>query len=92
MKYGKNVRQALVMITQFSIDMLTPIGLCSLAGWWIDSKFGTSWVFVAMFFIGALAGARNIYRTARKIYSDKSGDERNRDRAEHDQTTGENKK
>jgi len=78
--YGSNVRQALVMVTQFSIDMLVPIVLCSLAGYWLDSKFGTSWIFVAAFFFGAVVGGWNVFRYARKIYSGKSGDVRNRDK------------
>lgn len=81
MGYGKNVRQALIMVTQFSIDMLVPIFLCSLLGWWLDSKFETSWIFVAGFFVGAFAGAWNVFRYARRIYSGKSGDVRNRDKA-----------
>ena len=81
LKYGRNVRQALVLITQFSIDMLVPIGLCSVFGWWLDQKFDTSWIFVLMFFIGALAGASNIYRSAKRIFSGASGDVRNRDQA-----------
>ena len=78
--YGKNVRQALIMVTQFSIEMLVPIFLCSLIGWWLDSKFETSWIFVLGFFIGAFAGAWNVFRYARRIYSAKSGDVRNRDK------------
>ena len=79
MKYGRNVRQALVMITQFGIDMMVPIALCSLAGYWLDRHFGTSWIFVALFFVGAAAGAGNVYRFAKRIYSSGSGDIRNRD-------------
>ncbi len=82
MKYGKNVRQALVVITQFGIDMIVPITLCSVAGYYLDRHFGTSWIFVAMFFFGAVVGAWNVFRFARRIYSSESGDVRNRDLAE----------
>ncbi len=82
MKYGKNVRQALVVITQFGIDMIVPITLCSVAGYYLDRHFGTSWIFVAMFFFGAVCGAWNVFRFARRIYSSGSGDVRNRDLAE----------
>ena len=81
MKYGRNVRQALVMVTQFGIDMLVPIFLCSMLGRFLDSKLGTSWIFVVMFFVGAVAGAGNVYRFSRKLLSGKSGDIRNRDLA-----------
>lgn len=80
MGYGNNVRQALVMVTQFSIDMLVPIVLCSLAGRWLDSKLGTSWIFVAAFFVGAVAGGWNVFRYAKRIYTGASGDVRNRDK------------
>ena len=82
MKYGKNVRQALVVITQFGIDMIVPITLCSIAGYYLDRHFGTSWIFVAMFFFGAVCGAWNVFRFARRIYSSESGDVRNRDLAQ----------
>lgn len=81
MKYGRNVGQSLVLVMQFGIDMLVPICMCSLVGWWLDQKLGTSWIFVALFFVGALAGGRNVYRFAKKIYAGQSGDVRNRDNA-----------
>ena len=83
-RYGKNVRQALVLFFQFGIDMLVPICMCSFVGWWLDKWFGTSWIFVAAFFVGAVAGATNVYKFARKVYSDKSGDLRNRDQVVKD--------
>ena len=72
--------KALITITQFGIDMLVPIFLCSMAGKWLDGKLGTSWIFIVMFFIGAAAGASNVYRLARKLMNE-SETVRNRDRA-----------
>lgn len=69
------------MVTQFGIDMIVPIVLCSLLGYYLDRHFGTSWIFVAMFFVGALAGAGNVYRFAKRIYTKGEGDVRNRDLA-----------
>lgn len=68
MKYNRNVYQALIMITQFGINMLVPIFLCSFAGMFIDYKLGTSVWTVVLFFVGALAGFTNVFRFARKIY------------------------
>ncbi len=76
------VMKALITITQFGIDMIVPIFLCSMLGRWLDGRFGTSWIFVVMFFIGAAAGASNVYRLARKLMRE-SGDVRHRDMAEH---------
>ncbi|MBQ7943529.1 MAG: AtpZ/AtpI family protein [Lachnospiraceae bacterium] len=75
MKYNKKVFQSLSLISQFGITMLVPIFLCSIVGWYIDEKIGTSYWFVVLFFVGALAGFRNIYILARKIYQDKDEDE-----------------
>ncbi len=72
MKYRKNVYHALTMITQFGINMLVPIFLCSFAGIYLDKKLGSSFCMVFLFFVGALAGFRNVFVFARKVYSMKS--------------------
>ena len=58
----KEVMNALIMVFQFGINMIVPIFLCTLAGVWIGKKTGADWVTVPLFFIGAFAGANNIYR------------------------------
>ena len=72
MRYRKNVYHALPMITQFGINMLVPIFLCSFIGIYIDRKCGTSFWMVLLFFVGALAGFRNVYMFAKKVFSVKS--------------------
>jgi F0F1-type ATP synthase assembly protein I len=67
-KYKSTVYQSLAVITQFGINMLVPIFLCSFVGLFIDKKLGTGFWFVLLFFVGALAGFRNIYILAKKIY------------------------
>ena len=42
MKYQKNVYRSLVLITQFGINMIVPIFLCSFLGVFLDKKFGTN--------------------------------------------------
>lgn len=74
-KYKKSVYQSLAVITQFGVNMLVPIFLCSFAGMFLDGKFGTAYWFVLLFFVGALAGFRNIFILARKIYEGDSSDE-----------------
>ena len=68
MKYNRNVYQALMMISQFGINMLVPIFVCSFAGMFLDHRLGTSYWTVVLFFIGALAGFTNVFRFAKKIY------------------------
>lgn len=71
MKYNKNVYRALAMITQFGLNMLVPIFGCAFLGSFIDKKLGTSFFVIVFFFIGALAGFRNVFLFSRKIYEDK---------------------
>ena len=74
-KYKKSVYQSLAVITQFGINMLVPIFLCSFAGLFLDRKLGTAFWFVLLFFVGAISGFRNIFILARKIYEGDDKDE-----------------
>ncbi len=74
-KYKKSVYQSLTVITQFGINMLVPIFMCSFAGLFLDRKLGTAFWFVLLFFVGALAGFRNIFILARKIYEGEEKDD-----------------
>lgn len=77
-KYDKSVYRSLALITQFGINMLVPIFLCSFLGIWLDEKCGTSYLAIVFFFVGALAGFRNIYIQAKRIYDDKGKDDNDR--------------
>ncbi len=68
MKYKKSVYQSIVLITQFGINMIVPIFLCTALGIFLDKKTGLSFFAIVLFFIGALAGFRNCYILAKKIY------------------------
>lgn len=70
----KDVHNALVMIFQFSINMLVPIVLCTLIGVWLGNKTDINWLVVPFFFIGALAGYTNIYKMVKRYLKDKSTD------------------
>lgn len=74
-KYKKSVYQSLAVITQFGINMLVPIFMCSFAGLFLDRKLGTAFWFVLLFFVGALAGFRNIFILTRKIYEGEEKDD-----------------
>lgn len=77
MKYNRSVFRSLTLISQFSINMLVPIFLCSFLGLYLDRKFETSYLFIILFFMGALAGFRNVYVLAVKIMNDKESSTRN---------------
>lgn len=72
MRYDKSVYRSLALITQFGINMLVPIFLCTIAGVFIGKKFSIDWVVIPLFLIGALAGFRNVFIMAKKIYSQES--------------------
>ena len=70
-KRAKDRRKAvslLGMLSQFGITMLVPIFLCFFAGRLLDKHFGTVWWTIILFFIGALAGFRNIYVLSKKFF------------------------
>lgn len=68
MRYQKNVYRSMTLITQFGINMLVPILLCSFGGIYLDRKLETSYWMIILFIVGSLAGFRNIYLFAKKIY------------------------
>lgn len=68
MKYNKNVYHALMMVSQFGINMLVPIFICSIIGIFIDERCGTDIWVIVLFFAGAAAGFRNVMKFAKKIY------------------------
>ena len=55
---------------QFGINMLVPIIMCTLFGVWLGDKFDVPIVTVPLFMAGALAGFRNVFIMAKKIYQD----------------------
>lgn len=71
MKNNREVVQSLSMVMQFGINMLVPIFACTLFGAWLGEKTGISWLAVPFFALGALAGMRNVFLFARRIYAPK---------------------
>lgn len=87
---NRKVHQSLVMISQFGINMLVPILAMSFLGIFLDRTFHTSFWMIILFFAGALAGARNIYKMAKQIYDrpeggSRNGRERNENRKDRNQ-------
>ncbi|MEG0962682.1 MAG: AtpZ/AtpI family protein [Lachnospiraceae bacterium] len=70
MKYKKTVYRSLVLITQFGINMLVPIFLCSMLGIYLGRRFSIEWITIPLFFVGALAGFRNVYVMSKRIMND----------------------
>lgn len=74
LKFNRSVYQSLTMIGQFGINMLVPVFICSFLGIFLDKKLGTSYLVIILFFVGAAAGATNVYRFAKKIFKKQSGE------------------
>ena len=68
MKYKRTVYHSLALITQFGINMLVPIFLCTFVGIFLDRLCNTTFIVIVLFFLGAAAGFRNVYIFAKKIY------------------------
>lgn len=60
----------MVLVSQFGINMLVPILLCTFLGVYIGEKFSMPIITVPLFMVGALAGFRNVYIMAKKTYED----------------------
>ncbi|MDL2301606.1 AtpZ/AtpI family protein [Lachnospiraceae bacterium OttesenSCG-928-D06] len=65
---NRSIYQSLAMIAQFGINMLVPICILSAIGIFLDNKLGTSYIMILLFFVGAVAGGRNIYHMAKQVY------------------------
>ena len=70
--FDKSVYRSLTLITQFGVNMLVPICMMSALGIFLDEKLGTSYWMVILFFVGAIAGGQNVFRMAKKLYSEPS--------------------
>lgn len=77
-----------MMISQFGINMLVPIFLCSFIGIVIDKKFGTDIWVVILFFIGAAAGFGNVMKFAKKIYEVPADTRRHKSNIREDEDNG----
>jgi F0F1-type ATP synthase assembly protein I len=66
--YDKGVYRSLTQILQFGINMLVPIVICTFLGIGLDRFFHTSFLVIILFFLGAAAGARNVYIFAKQIF------------------------
>ncbi len=66
----REIAKVLVCISQFTIYMLVPIAMCFFGGLFLDKWLGTSFIAIVLFFVGALAGGRNVYRLAKKYFGE----------------------
>lgn len=66
----REVVKVLVCISQFGISMIVPIAMCFFCGLALDKWLGTSFIAIVLFFVGAIAGGRNVYILAKKNFGE----------------------
>ena len=71
-----NEFKMLTLISQFGINIIVPVFACFFIGLWIDKYFGTNYWMIILFFVGAIAGFRNIFILAKRMTA-KSEEEKN---------------
>ena len=64
-KHG--IGQAIVMITQLSINMLVPVFMCLFIGIWLDKRLGTGWLTLVFLILGIMGGIRGVYSLIHNI-------------------------
>lgn len=75
MKYDKQVFRSLAMVTQLGLSVMTPIFLCLIIGYLIDSRFHAKTMLLFLV-LGVLAGARSGYVMAKAIVAAGEKDDR----------------
>ncbi len=60
----------LSFISQFTLIMLIPTIGCFFLGYYLDKKFGTSFLTIIFFFIGAAGGMSGVYKLVRSTFKD----------------------
>ena len=84
MRYKSSVYKSFVLVMQFGINMLVPIFLCTFIGLWIGDKTNIDFMAVPFFGIGALAGFRNCYIMAKRVYTEDDRKKRDEKKSDKD--------
>lgn len=67
MKLDPTILKQLALLTQIGLLMAIPIFLSMFIGYWLDNRFGTSPLFLAIFILaGVYAAFRNLFITVLK--------------------------
>ena len=59
---GSQVAEALVLVLQIGINMLVPIFVCLVAGYYIGKAIDASYPMVIGIFVGIVAGYNGVYK------------------------------
>ena len=64
LRRNKSGLENLVLISQLGINVMTPVFLCLMVGYWLDGKFGTAMT-IPFLILGILAGGMSAYKMAK---------------------------
>lgn len=67
MRHQKSVFRSLTMVTQLGISVMTPVFLCVFAGYYVDTRYGTS-LMLPLLILGVLSGGRCGYVMAKNTF------------------------
>ena len=67
MKDKHGIGQAIVMITQLSINMLVPVFMCLFIGIWLDKQLGTGWLTLVFLILGIMASISSMFITLKTL-------------------------
>lgn len=65
----KEILNALAMITQIGLSMMTCMGISFAIGYWMDQTFGTKYWVMIMLAVGIMAALRSLFILTGKISS-----------------------
>ena len=60
----------ILFISQFTLIMLIPTVGCFFLGYYLDKKFGTSFLVIIFFFVGAAGGMTGVYKLVKSTFKD----------------------
>ena len=60
----------LSFISQFTLIMLIPTIGCFFLGYYLDKKFGTSFLVIIFFFLGTAGGMTGVYKLVKNTFKD----------------------
>ena len=60
----------LSFISQFTLIMLVPMIGCFFLGYYLDKKFGTSFLTIIVCFVGAAGGMTGVYKLVKSTFKD----------------------
>lgn len=81
---GYKTMRALAWITQFGLNMITPLVLCLIAASWLKNKFAVGdWIMLAAIAVGILCACASMYSFIKTVKNENrrdSDDEKDSDR------------